>query len=343
MIKSVSAPAEGYDFIGDVHGCGHKLEGLLERMGYSIVATGTTENPAGVYAHPRRRAVFVGDLVDRGPNQLEVLRIVKAMHDYGSAEVAMGNHELNALAYSTPDPDRPGEFCRTHDVSHAHQHAAFLDQLNATERKYFLEWFMRLPLWIDLGEVRVVHACWDETSRLLVERELGGSSFADTNQLVRATRGYDKNDLYRAVEVLLKGPEIGLGEYGLPGFLDKDGHERHETRVRWWVGDSSRLIDLAEIPHDARSFDGYIFPGIPGDIVVSLEDVPMFSGGAPVVYGHYWRRWEGATEYQPREGIDWTLSSACVDFSAVRGGPLVAYQWNIGDRQIAPQQFTPYW
>ena len=50
-----------------------------------------------------RRAVFVGDLIDRGPAQLRILDIVKLMVDSGSAQVVMGNHEFNAIAYATAE------------------------------------------------------------------------------------------------------------------------------------------------------------------------------------------------------------------------------------------------
>lgn len=93
----------GYDIIGDVHGCAFELMELLGRLGYE-------RDGDGPYRHPERTAVFIGDLVDRGEDQLRVLEIVKGMHDGGSAQVLMGNHEFNAICFATPDPDAPGEF-----------------------------------------------------------------------------------------------------------------------------------------------------------------------------------------------------------------------------------------
>ena len=55
----------GYDVIGDVHGHAQKLEGLLDVMGYAEVH--------GVWQHPSRQAVFIGDLVDRGPEQVRTV------------------------------------------------------------------------------------------------------------------------------------------------------------------------------------------------------------------------------------------------------------------------------
>lgn len=71
-----------------------------------------------------------------------------------------------------------------------------------------MAWFATLPLWLDLGDLRVVHACWHEKSMKMVERQLGSTHFAAAGQIVDAsTKGYE---LYEAVEVLLKGPEISL-------------------------------------------------------------------------------------------------------------------------------------
>src|SRR5688500_5921581 len=82
----------GYDVIGDVHGCADDREVLLAQMGYDV--------RDGAYRHANRTAVFVGDLIDRGPAQLRVLQTVKAMVDAGSARMVLGNHEFNALAYA---------------------------------------------------------------------------------------------------------------------------------------------------------------------------------------------------------------------------------------------------
>ena len=92
------------DFIGDVHGCADKLLGLLRALGY--------DEHGRAFAHPDRTAVFVGDLIDRGPQQVEVLNIVRSMVAAGSARALMGNHEFNAISYVTPDPRDP-------DVVHA--------------------------------------------------------------------------------------------------------------------------------------------------------------------------------------------------------------------------------
>ena len=81
-----------YDIIGDIHGHAAELKSLLTRMDY--------KETNGVWQHPSRKAIFVGDLIDSGPAIREVLQIVKNMVDHPKALVVMGNHEYNAIAYA---------------------------------------------------------------------------------------------------------------------------------------------------------------------------------------------------------------------------------------------------
>jgi protein phosphatase len=81
-----------FDVVGDVHGCRTELEELLTELGYALRRDGEgravdAEHPAG------RRAVFVGDLVDRGPDSPGVLRLVMGMVAAGHALCVPGNHE----------------------------------------------------------------------------------------------------------------------------------------------------------------------------------------------------------------------------------------------------------
>jgi protein phosphatase len=80
-----------FDLIGDVHGCREELVRMLERLGY--VVGGTRETP-NVTAPAGRKAVFVGDLVDRGPDSPGVLRLVMHMVGNGTAICVPGNHDV---------------------------------------------------------------------------------------------------------------------------------------------------------------------------------------------------------------------------------------------------------
>src|ERR1700722_9088525 len=84
-----------FDIIGDVHGCLAELEQLLTALGYELERD-PQGRPAGA-RHPDRRAVFVGDLVDRGPDTPGVLRLVMGMVAAGAAFCVSGNHEAKLL------------------------------------------------------------------------------------------------------------------------------------------------------------------------------------------------------------------------------------------------------
>jgi hypothetical protein len=142
-----------YDFIGDIHGQLPELVALLTKLGYS--------NDAGFWRHPDRQAVFLGDFVDRGIWQREVVDLARNMVESGAALAVMGNHEYNAIAYFTGDG--AGSHLRPRTDKNTGQHRAFLDayESDPVAWKSAIEWFRSLPLWLDLGRVRVVHACWD--------------------------------------------------------------------------------------------------------------------------------------------------------------------------------------
>jgi hypothetical protein len=136
------------DIIGDVHGQFDKLVALLLHLGY--------RDTAGTWRHPNRSAIFVGDLIDRGPKQFATVDLVRRMVDAGSARCIMGNHEFNAIAWATDDPMQPGKFLRPHGKpGNLDQHRAFLAEVEGTPRHAeIIAWFRTLPLWLDLGDLR---------------------------------------------------------------------------------------------------------------------------------------------------------------------------------------------
>ena len=140
-----------FDVIGDVHGCRDELDALLGKLGY--VAAGSN----GARAHPEgRRAIFVGDLVDRGPDSPGVLRLVMDMVAAGSALVVPGNHDLKLV-----------KKLAGRDVKVAHGLAETLAQLDAlpddirepfcNEARRFLDDLVS-HLWLDDGKLVVAHA-----------------------------------------------------------------------------------------------------------------------------------------------------------------------------------------
>lgn len=305
---------QSYDVIGDVHGEAKKLEGLLSALGYS--------SSEGVWSHPERIAVFVGDLIDGGSSQLATVDIVRPMVKSGAAHCVLGNHEFNAIAWATPDPDAPGEYLRRRDHSrHRKQHCAFLAEVeNGPRHEEVVVWFKTLPLWLDFGEFRVVHACWHDASISALKPHLGPTNTLTDDLIVQANR--KGHSAFEAIETVCKGLEIDLPEG--QWFTDAHGHRRRSARLKWWALDPASLRNSVLLPENA--LEG--FPEVPLPKNPRLEAYD----GPPVFFGHYWRT--GAP------GVDGG-KYACVDYSAVKGGPLVAYRWD-GEQELKDNRFVCY-
>ena len=195
-----------YDIIGDIHGQADKLHALLRHMGY--------QDRGGAYRHPSRTAIFVGDFIDKGPQQLESVMTARRMVDAGTAQAVMGNHEFNAIAWHTADPDLHGEYLRQHGGGwgdgNRTQHEAFLDEVEGKSslHAWIIDWFMTLPLWLDLPDVRVVHACWHDVYMNQLKSHLTPANQLTADLVVSASRAGRME--YVAVEGLTKGLEVRL-------------------------------------------------------------------------------------------------------------------------------------
>lgn len=306
-----------YDIIGDVHGQADKLEALLKGMGYRL--------RDGAYRHSSRQAIFVGDYIDRGPRQVDTYRLVRAMADAGTALAILGNHEFNAIAWHTPDLGAQKEcaFLRPRHgelgAKNRHQHQAFLQEVEGTPlHDEIVQWCLTLPLWLDLPDVRVVHACWHDGHMATLAPLLGPERNLTHDLMVRASRCGDP--VFEAVEVLTKGMELPLPDGH--AFLDKDGHERRNVRIRWWDEQSESYRDLALMPDDARM-------ALPDIAVSEASRRPTYDQQKPVFFGHYWM--QGAPVLQSEK-------VACVDYSAGKDGPLVAYRWE-GEQSLLRSNF----
>ena len=190
----------GYDVIGDVHGHADALTGLLRTMGYA--------ERNGAWGHASRQAVFVGDIIDHGPQQLETIDIVRRMVDAGTAQVVLGNHEFNAVAFATSDAR--GDHLRTRSKKNRKQHAAFLAAvgLDSPLHRELVDWFTTIPLWLELDGLRVIHACWSEPDLDHMRGRVSETNSLETDLVVDAST--DGHRAFAAVETLLKGPEISF-------------------------------------------------------------------------------------------------------------------------------------
>jgi len=311
-----------YDVIGDVHGHFDKLVALFAKMGYARQRNSFVP-PSG------RQAIFVGDLIDRGPEQVKVLHAVRDMVDAGHARVVMGNHEFNAIGYVTEDPHagtgeylRPNRFDSRKTTKNRSQHAQFLAQVGEGSNQHcdWITWFKTLPLHLDLGGIRVVHAWWDDSLISLVDKHYWDSNGRTMSEhFLNNCFGHEKT-LKLARETLTTGVEhpLPVGTF----VIDKEGHKHPNLRVAVWRHQATKLRDIAIIPGGDLSLVG----DLPVPVHLPLAEV----AGSPILFGHYW--FNGTPRIESGK-------VACLDWSAAAKGPLVAYRWD-GETQLQNEKLV---
>lgn len=291
------------DIIGDIHGYADKLVGLLHQLGY--------EHNGQHFVPPTgHRALFIGDLIDRGSQQLATLEIVFAMLDADVADAVMGNHEYNALAYATRDPDNTSQYLRSHNDIHRRQHEAFLAEIpfGSERHEYWLQRLYEIPLWIETDYACFVHACWDTDSMAILKPLLTDDNCLTPAGLIATAK--EDTVAFDALERVLKGVETGLPD-GIV-MVDKEGTERTRVRVRWWLDElnTRTLREVSRAPSSALA-------QIPPDALAENIDFALKTH-KPVFVGHYWLT--GTPE-------PLSLQVACTDYSAaVDSGYLTCYQ-----------------
>ena len=293
-----------YDVIGDVHGQADKLEALLSQMGYTPTASGYRA-PTG------RQAVFLGDLIDRGPKQMRVLQIVRTMVDAGDALSVMGNHEFNAIGFVTRDPNMPGEYLRPNGPKKRAQHAEFLAQVGERSPNHlaWVEWFKTLPLFLDLDGLRVVHACWNDKAVATVRQSYWNASGSRMSDAFLNGSHEKGSALMGARKLLTCGVEWDLPDgYQING---KGGEVHKEVRIANWRHAAKRLHEVALVP----AGNAQNVPDLPIPAHLPMDELV----GAPVLIGHHWFSGKPAIE---------SSKVACLDWSAAKDGPLVAYRWD---------------
>ncbi|MFZ6815317.1 symmetrical bis(5'-nucleosyl)-tetraphosphatase [Undibacterium sp. Rencai35W] len=116
--------------IGDIQGCCEQLQQLLTKIEQQS---------------PQARLLFAGDLVNRGPQSLATLRLVKQLHEQGRADSVLGNHDLHLLAVAN-------------GIRPAHRSDTLDDILQAPDRDDLLDWLRHRPLAICLDDHLLIHA-----------------------------------------------------------------------------------------------------------------------------------------------------------------------------------------
>lgn len=320
--EAFCARMKNFDLIADVHGRDDKLVALLKEMGYHHDGIGYIP-PAG------HQAVFLGDLIDTKPGHERLggvratLEMVRTMVDRGHALVVMGNHEFNAICYHSRGPD--GEWLRIRGSGNRKQHAGTLADFPDWEdpasewQTVWLPWMKRMPFWLDLGGLRVIHACWHEDHQAVV----AGRSLEDDSFLIACASKATPEG--RAIETLLKGVEVPLPDPHT--FKDHTGAVRKDFRARWW-----------ERPDDGVACRNLVFPENTQIVCEPVDPAhhdlfrPYPEEDVPIFFGHYFKPADHALGPE-RHNV------ACLDHSAATGGPLVAYRWK-GERSLQPNHYV---
>jgi hypothetical protein len=288
-----------YDFIGDVHGYADELEALLEKLGYT--------RHRDTWEHPEYKAVFVGDFINRGHHNRRVLDIIQSMVKKGTGYAILGNHEMNAIYYFTkrknglplrlPGPTNKKQLDRLRG-----------EYLNADEEfTQIIKWLRQLPLFIDFGKVRAVHAYWSDRNIELLK---------DASPNKRLKKKFLKDMLKGDTPVSNAFIQTIKGiEYPFPSnIVVKDNYKvrRFWFRVKWW-----------EDPYN-KSFEQLSFETkfhLP-DILVPNHLVSPFQvydrHQPPVFIGHYCT---SLSKVLPAPNI------CCIDTCVANRGHLSAYRW----------------
>ena len=292
-----------YDIIGDIHGYATPLEELLRELGYKYFK--------GAYRHRKRKVIFTGDFIDRGPEIRRTLQIARSMIDRGAALSVMGNHEYSAITTSS---SACGASLNYHSQAFIQKHETTYNEFknHRFEWKNYVDWFKNLPLFLEISNIRIIHACWDNSLIYSLKRRLSGNKL--TRPFLRES-SYKGTIASRVLKTILSGKVIDLpkDEY----HKTWSGNVMRQIRIKWWqyfykqtyrdyaVNYEENLTNRPVPPQKVNVKTGY-----------SYKEPPVF-------IGHYWK-----------SGIPTLLKDnvCCVDYSIARKGKLVAYRWDGEDR-----------
>ena len=268
-----SLPSGPLDIVGDVHGERRALEALMAAAGYDRAG----RHPEG------RTLVFVGDLVDRGPDSPGVVDLVRRLVDAGRALAVLGNHELNLLRGRR----RAGNDWFWAEGSEADRRFAPFAQVGAARRAELLAFLDRLPLALTRPDLRVVHAAWHggAVARLAAEdpQEPRGALFdrleAEVDAVLAAEGLMAQVDAVKvAWRERLGDPDASVPMLDALGRRDEARQMRHPLRVL-----TSGLERCATRPFYASGRWRF------SERVRWWAD---YEDEACVVVGHYWRQFQ---------------------------------------------------
>jgi len=289
-----------YDIIGDVHGEAALLKKLLQKMGY--------EKTNGSYAHPQRKAIFLGDFINRGPEIRKTIRIIRAMVEAGNAKAILGNHEINAIIYHLKD--KQGSLLVKKPSKYYLSLYKTINEfsLNSQEWKDILRWMRSLPLSLDFGDIRVVHACWEEQAIKMVNSHYIDGKFS--KKVFRKLHKKADADVTRSIWLLTKGVNLKM-----PADLhvrNNKGVMPRSFRIEWWEDPSGKTFNGLSFESKFKLPEYTIPPEILPEVYPYPKNAP------PLFFGHYCR---GNGPILIKDNV------CCVDSCATGTGTLTAYRW----------------
>jgi hypothetical protein len=237
--------------------------------------------------------------------------------DAGEAHGILGNHEVNTLRYHTSDG--AGGYLRSHTEGNTKQHNATLSQIAEpfpNEWSDWLDWISGLPLWLDLGPIRAVHASWNSAVKCQLQ---GIGKLSGETLRAYSIKG---TDAYEQISTLINGPEVRLPSPH--SIRTHDGKERFKVRTEWWNSLEGRTAkDIA--------FDWGISE-IPDVLPDDYPRIIEFEEHTPITFfGHY-----AVMEDKPKAILP---NLACLDYGMAKGGLLTAYRWD-GETKLDDTKFV---
>lgn len=301
------------DIVGDIHGEIGALEDLLSRLGY---------RPDGTHLE-LRRLVFVGDLVDRGPDSPAVVERVIEMAERGHAQCVLGNHELNLLLDDKKEDN--------HWFADPLDPEPYPAKSTTPEQKArFTEFFRALPLILEREDLRVVHACWntEAVTKIKTAWSTASSVLEPYNQYKRTIE-----EGLRATEALSRHEQekrdyaahLRNRDWNNPVFLPAHA-EVVETRQ---MGNPIRIATSGEEIVTTTPF----WASGKWRMVKRQKWWESYEDAVPVVVGHYWRRFKQAQEFwMDKHGPDLFEGVAPHHWLGKRGN-VYCVDFSVGERR----------
>lgn len=134
------------DIVGDIHGELDALTNLVHHLGYD----------SNGYHPKNRKLIFIGDLVDRGPDSYGVVMFVKNILEHNNGQMVLGNHELNLLQHNA----KSGAGWYFDKQKHKDVDYSPFKKVNQTEREEIYHFLSKQPIALENENLRVVHAAW---------------------------------------------------------------------------------------------------------------------------------------------------------------------------------------